>query len=192
VTAPVSFVTDQIAPTIQSVFSNESSTVHKAGESVKIKVGVSEEVTVTGAPTLTLSTGATAVYSAAESTATTLVFTYLVAATGASENAALLRRFRCHQWTIVDSVGNALVTTLPVVAAAGHSVNTDYYRYHNTDDSAWCRPSISYNSSYKPTWVNGSDVYLVAHTLRFCTSSNCTSGCTSVKCGGGVVPAETA
>ena len=48
------------------------------GSSGTLALTINENVTVTGAPTLTLNDGGTATYDAAKSTATSLVFDYTV------------------------------------------------------------------------------------------------------------------
>jgi uncharacterized repeat protein (TIGR03803 family) len=80
------FVTVQ--PTLIAVTETPSSGDFNAGNKVTITLTTSGAVTVTGTPTLTFNDGATAIYDAAKSTATSLVFDYTV--TSSDRNVASL------------------------------------------------------------------------------------------------------
>jgi hypothetical protein len=79
---------DSITPTISAVTSSPASGDLNAGTAVAITLATSEPVAVTGSPTLTLNDGGTATYDAANSTPTSLVFDYTVAA---GQNTAALK-----------------------------------------------------------------------------------------------------
>src|SRR5690606_3307361 len=78
----VIFVVDDVAPTVSSVTVPANGT-YRAGQNLDFTVNVSESVTVTGTPQLSLTIGAASVnatYNAGGSTATALLFRYTVQA----------------------------------------------------------------------------------------------------------------
>src|SRR5205085_990501 len=74
-------VVDTTAPTVRGVTSSTANGSYKAGASISVQVNLSEAVTVTGTPQLTLETGTTdeVVNYASGSGSSTLTFTYTVA-----------------------------------------------------------------------------------------------------------------
>ena len=92
---------DTTIPTVTSVVASTSSGVATLGDKLTLTLDLSEAVTVSGGiPTLSLNDGGKATYDAAESSATTLVFDYTVAAgqyaqtlaiTGISLNGATIK-----------------------------------------------------------------------------------------------------
>jgi VCBS repeat-containing protein len=92
---------DTMIPTVTSVAASTSSGVATLGDKLTLTLDLSEAVTVSGGiPTLSLNDGGKATYDAAESSATTLVFDYTVAAgqyaqtlaiTGISLNGATIK-----------------------------------------------------------------------------------------------------
>src|SRR4029077_6006844 len=77
-TAPRTFVYDTTAPTVTNVSSTKADGAYPSGTSIPITVTFSENVTVTGSPTLALNSGGTAGYSGG-SGGSTLSFTYNIA-----------------------------------------------------------------------------------------------------------------
>src|SRR5258706_4998191 len=73
------FVYDTTAPTVTNVSSTKPDGTYPAGTSIPITVTFSENVTVTGSPTLALNSGGTATYSSGSGTAT-LTFAYTTTA----------------------------------------------------------------------------------------------------------------
>src|SRR6202043_1616421 len=73
------FVYDTAAPTVTNVSSTKADGAYPSGPSIPITVTFSENVTVTGTPTLALNSGGTASYSSG-SGGSTLTFNYTTAA----------------------------------------------------------------------------------------------------------------
>ena len=130
---------DTTAPTIAAVTASAAAASAGVGQVVTFTITPSKAVTVAGGtPSLTLNDGGTATYDAAASTATSLVFTYTVAAT---QNTAALTVIgvAMNGATVTDAAGNAAAlgtiigtapgavqvdTTAPVVAAITVSPST--------------------------------------------------------------------
>ena len=94
-----------------------------AGKTVAITLTASEAVTVTGAPRLSLNDGGTAIYNAAKSTSTSLVFVYTVASgqnTGDLQAAAV----QLAGGSIVDAYGNAASLSLAGLTQTGPEIDT--------------------------------------------------------------------
>ena len=106
---------DTITPTINSVTTNPTSGALAVGQTLTFSVAVSEAVFLTGGvPTLTLSDGGTAIYDAAHSTPTNLVFTHTVQA-GQNTSALTVTSVNPNGAIIADPAGNPL--TLPAATA---------------------------------------------------------------------------
>src|SRR5205814_10155454 len=78
------FVYDTAAPTVTNVTSTKADGAYPAGTLIPVTITFSENVTVTGTPTLALNSGGTASYSSG-SGGSTLTFNYTV---GAGDNSA--------------------------------------------------------------------------------------------------------
>ena len=121
-TSMTSYTHDNTAPTVLSVTSNTTNATYAVGQAINVLVTVSEAVTVTGTPQITMETGSTdgvAIYSSGSGT-TQLSFTYTV---GAGENSSDLEynsttALGLNSGTINDSVGNAAILTLPGLLGA--------------------------------------------------------------------------
>ena len=94
-----------------------------AGKTVSFALSTSEPVTVSGTPELALNDGGTALYNAAASTATTLAFTYTVAA-GQNVAALAATSLSLNGGSILDGAGNAANLSLTVLAQSGPQVDT--------------------------------------------------------------------
>lgn len=116
-------ITDNTAPTVTGVSSSTADGSYKAGNAIGVTVTFSENVTVTGTPTLTLETGSTdAVLNYASGTGTnTLTFNYTVASGHASADLdyASAGSLQLNGGTIKDAAGNNAPLTLPAPSAAG-------------------------------------------------------------------------
>ena len=122
---------DTTAPTVISVTTQPGGGTVTVGQVVKINVTPSEALTVNGGtPALTLNDGGTAIYDAAASTPTALVFSYTVASgqdasdltvTGSNLNGASVTDAAGNMLDLSGVVGNPpgalAVDTLPVVTA---------------------------------------------------------------------------
>src|SRR5213075_3474358 len=109
-------VYDITAPTVTNVTSTKADGAYPSGTSIPITVTFSENVTVTGSPTLALSSGGTATYSSGSGTAT-LTFAYT---TAGGENSADLDYSATNSLalaggTITDVATNNATLTLPTV-----------------------------------------------------------------------------
>jgi hypothetical protein len=121
----LSFTLDTTAPTITSVTASPAVGDLDAGNTVAITLTLGEAVSVSttgGAPTLTLNDGGTATYDAANSTATTLVFDYTVAA-GQNTADLAVQGLALNGATITDGAGNALDAS-NAAAALGLQIDT--------------------------------------------------------------------
>ena len=108
---------DTIAPTVSSVVASPATADLDAGKTVILTVTFSENVTVTGAPTLNLNDGAKATYTSG-SGSTTLTFTYVVAA-GQNTADLAVNALALNGGTIKDAAGNNAVLTGAAVNPAG-------------------------------------------------------------------------
>ena len=114
------FTFDTVAPTISNVTSTAANGFYKAGAVIPITIAFSENVTVTGTPTLALNDGGSASY-ASGSGGSTLTFNYTV---GAQQNTgdldyASTSALALSGGTIKDTAGNAATLTLPSPGATG-------------------------------------------------------------------------
>jgi len=112
-----------IAPVITAVVETPASGDLNAGKTVSFALTTSEAVTVGGAPRLTLNDGGVANYSAAKSTATSLVFDYTVAA---GQNIAALAAtvLGLNGGSIHDAFGNAANLSLSGLTQIGPQIDT--------------------------------------------------------------------
>ncbi|MFO1525556.1 MAG: Ig-like domain-containing protein [Turneriella sp.] len=114
---------DNTAPTVTGVTSSTANGSYKAGDSVSIQISFSENVTVSGTPQLTLSTGTpatTAVSYVSGSGTSTLTFTYTVAANNTSADLDYASTGALSAGTsIQDTAGNNADRTLASPGAAG-------------------------------------------------------------------------
>ena len=113
-------VVDTTVPTVTGVTSSTANGSYKAGATVSIQVGFSENVTVTGTPQLTLNSGATVDYASGSGTST-LTFAYTV---GAGEASADLdynatTSLTSSGGTIKDAATNTATLTLASPGTAG-------------------------------------------------------------------------
>lgn len=115
---------DGTAPQVTAVTSSSANGTYVAGETVSIQVNLSEPVTVTGSPRLTLETGssdAVVSYSGATNTLlSSLTFTYTIASGHQSSDLEYqsTSALSLNGGTILDSAGNAAVLTLPTLGSA--------------------------------------------------------------------------
>ena len=112
-------VYDTTAPTVTNVTSTKADGAYPAGTLIPVTVTFSENVTVTGSPTLALNSGGTATYSSGSGGAT-LTFNYTV---GAGDNSADLdypatNSLALSGGTIKDAATNNATLTLPAVGGA--------------------------------------------------------------------------
>jgi hypothetical protein len=85
-----SFIVDTVTPTVTSVVANPNSGNYGPGQVVIITVTLSENVTVTGTPTLSLNDGGTASYTGGSGT-NALTFSYTVASGQSTANLTVTR-----------------------------------------------------------------------------------------------------
>jgi hypothetical protein len=117
------FVLDSTSPGVTGVSSVEPDGLYLPGSVLHLNVTFGENVVVTGAPQLTLETGATdqVVSYASGSGTSTLTFTYTVAPGDLSADLDYLSSsaLTLNGGTIKDGVGNNAVLTLPTPGSAG-------------------------------------------------------------------------
>ncbi len=115
-------VVDGIAPTISNVNSVTANGTYKTGDAISIQVNLSEAVTVTGTPQLTLETGTTdqVIDYASGSGTSTLTFTYTVQAGDESTDLDYqsISALALNGGTIKDAAGNSATLTLAATGAA--------------------------------------------------------------------------
>ena len=102
---------DTVAPVVTAVTANPAAGPLAAGQTVAISVALSKPIVLGGTPpTLTLSDGGTAIYDAADSTPTMLIFTQVIQA---GENTAQLAvtGVTTAGGTLLDAAGNPLDLT---------------------------------------------------------------------------------
>ena len=114
---------DTTAPAITNIAETPSSGDLDAGKTVSFALSTSEPVTVSGTPELALNDGGTALYNAGASTATTLVFTYTIAA-GQNVAALAATSLSLNGGSILDGAGNAANLSLTGLAQSGPQVDT--------------------------------------------------------------------
>jgi len=107
---------DETAPTVSSVASTARDGYYKIGDVIAIVINISEAVTVTGTPQLTLETGETdaVVDYSSGSGSTTLTFNYTIAAGHISSDLDYVSTsaLALNSGTIKDGAGNAATLTL--------------------------------------------------------------------------------
>src|SRR6202011_3340774 len=113
------FVYDTAAPTVTNVTSTKPDGAYPVGTLIPVTVTFSENVIVTGSPTLALNSGGTATYNSGSGTAT-LTFNYTV---GAGDNSADLDYSATNSLvlsggTIKDAATNNATLTSPTVGGA--------------------------------------------------------------------------
>ena len=117
----VNLTNDTVQPTVVSVSSTPTSTKYVSGQVVPIQIQFSEDVVVSGTPTLTLDTGATNSTQTASYYSGTggdiLTFKYTVQPGDDSPDLEYISRtaLQFNDGIIEDPAGNILITTLPVL-----------------------------------------------------------------------------
>src|SRR4029077_7728717 len=155
------FVYDTTAPTVTNVSSSTPDGVYSAGQAVTITMAFSENVAVTGSPTLTLNTGATASYSGG-SGGSTLSFTYNIAGgeNTADLDYATVNSLALSGGTIKDAATNNATLTLPAVGGASSIAGQKAIQINPTTptDSVTTPASdgLTYNASSLPGSLAGS------------------------------------
>jgi hypothetical protein len=92
-----------------------------------ITLAMSEAVTVRGGtPSLTLSNGGTAVYDAAQSSGTSLVFDYAVGARDAATSSLAVTSINLNAATVLDAAGNGADLSGGKTALAGSYINVPF------------------------------------------------------------------
>jgi len=115
----VNLTNDTVQPTVVSVSSTPVSTTYVSGGVVPIQIQFSEDVVVSGTPTLTLDTGATnstqTAFYQSGSGENVLTFSYTVQPGDESADLEYVDRaaLQFNDGIIEDPAGNILITTLP-------------------------------------------------------------------------------
>ena len=155
------FVYDTTAPTVTNVSASTADGAYRAGQAVAITMTFSENVTVTGSPTLTLNTGATAGYSGG-SGGSTLSFTYNIAGgeNTADLDYATVNSLALSGGTIKDAATNNATLTLPTVGGASSIGGQKAIQIDTTNPTdAVTTPAsdgLTYNASSLPGNLAGS------------------------------------
>lgn len=102
-------VIDTTAPTILSMDSSTGTGIYQETDTIDIEVTFSEAVTATAGSSITLDSGASATYFSGDGGAI-ITYQYTV---GSGENSADLNATSFVESTMTDSVGNAVVNTIP-------------------------------------------------------------------------------
>ncbi len=115
---------DTTAPLVTSVVESPSNGDVDAGKTVSITLNLSEAVTVTGTPTLTLNDGGTAIYSGGSGT-NALTFNYMVSASDSNVSTLAITQIKEPSGaTITDSAGNAANLSLSGLTQSGPQIDT--------------------------------------------------------------------
>ena len=115
---------DTTIPSVAAVSASPSNGVEVAGNSVKLTLDMSEAVTVTGTPTLTLNDGGTATYTGGSSSHA-LSFTYTVGAGDSTVAALAIAQANLPSGaTITDGAGNAANLSLTGLTQSGPQIDT--------------------------------------------------------------------
>lgn len=112
---------DTIAPTVSSVSSSKADGIYKVGDEIAIQVTFSENITVTGAPTLTLETGdVDRVVNFTSTSDSVVTFNYTVQAGDVSSDLDYISTtaLSLNGGTIKDAAGNDATLTLATPSAA--------------------------------------------------------------------------
>ena len=111
------------ATTVSSVMVQPSSGAYRTGTTLAIALEMSGVVAVSGTPSLSLNDGGTAVYNAAASTSTSLVFDYTVAA-GQNTAALAVTGVNLNGATVTDTNGNAANLSGAATTFTGLEIDT--------------------------------------------------------------------
>ncbi|MBT1062760.1 tandem-95 repeat protein [Bowmanella sp. Y26] len=118
----ISITIDTASPTVSSVNSSTANGIYKAGDSIGVQVNLSEAVTVTGTPLLTLETGNTdrTINYASGTGTSTLSFTYTVQAGDVTADLDYIgtNALVLNGGSIADAAGNNATLTLATPGAA--------------------------------------------------------------------------
>jgi large repetitive protein len=98
---------DATPPTMNSAAITNTDGTYGIGDTITIKINTSEDVTVTGSPTLLLSNNSSATYDAIESESDTLWFNYVIAAGDTSTDSLAIASTPL-TGIIIDIAGNAI------------------------------------------------------------------------------------
>ena len=151
---------DTTAPTVSGLSASNADSAYKAGDVIHVQVGFSEPVTVTGTPTLALSSGGTANYASGSGSSTlTLDYTVQPGDTAARLDAASTSALG--GGTIRDGAGNdATLTVATGQGTAGALANAKNIRIDTTNPTETITSPASngttYNSSSLPANIAGS------------------------------------
>ena len=111
-----------VSPTVSAIVKSPASADLNAGKIVTLTLNLSEAVTVTGAPTLTLNDGGTATYTSG-SGSNALTFSYTVAA-GQNISSLAATAVNLNAGTIADAVGNTANLSLAGLGQTGPQIDT--------------------------------------------------------------------
>ena len=160
-TADRTFVFDSAAPTVTNVTSTKANGIYPVGTLIPVTVTFSENVDVTGNPSIALNSGGSASYSSGTGSAT-LTFNYTV---GATDNSADLdysatTSLALAGGTIKDAAANNATLTLPTVGGAS-SIGGQKAIVVDTDNptASVTTPAVngnSYNATSLPASLAGS------------------------------------
>ena len=151
---------DTTAPTVTGLSASNADGAYKAGDIVHVQVSFGEPVTVTGTPTLSLSSGGTATYvSGSGSSILTLDYTVQPGDTAARLDAAATNALG--GGTIRDGAGNDATLTVAIgQGTAGALANAKNIRIDTTNPTETITSPASngttYNSSSLPANIAGS------------------------------------
>jgi hypothetical protein len=111
----------EAAPTLTSLVDSPNSGVANVGQVVTLTVNLSEAISVSGTPTLTLNDGGTAVYSGGSGT-DALTFSYMVLPTDTSVSSLTVTTVNLNGGSIQDANGNAVNLSLTGLNQSGPQI----------------------------------------------------------------------
>ncbi|MBC7661548.1 MAG: hypothetical protein H7249_17765, partial [Chitinophagaceae bacterium] len=178
---------DTTAPTVTGVTTTLVDGAYKQSQLVPVSVDFSENVFVTGTPTLLLEMGTTdhnAVY-VSGSGSTHLLFNYTVVAGDTNSNLDYqsTSALALAGGTIRDVSGNDATLTLAAPGAVsslgnGRAIIIDAIAPTDPSLVAFASPSSS-SANVSMTWTPSTDGHFKTHNLKLCTANDCSTGCTS-------------
>lgn len=140
---------DGTTPTVTGIARSPSTGLANANEAVTVTLTISEAVAVAGGtPTLALSDGGTAAYDPANSTPTSLAFTY-TPAPGQDLSALGVNAANLNGATIADGAGNAADLSGAVSTPAPSPVPNNFHIADMTTNSSFDTPGEDYSGPVK-------------------------------------------
>ncbi|RYF52310.1 MAG: hypothetical protein EOO38_00625 [Cytophagaceae bacterium] len=170
------------AASVVKVFGTTSDGIYKENQILNFKVVLNEKVAVFGVSRLPLKMNQGYVYASylAGSGSDTLTYTYTVAPGDASDR---LETGAVLEGELTNGSGDSLGAILPLEGEQRSLKELSALAIDTTSPTA--ASSIGFNTAMSNTgtftvsWQASSDRFLAGHTLKFCSTTSCSTGCSS-------------